>query len=354
MSKKILFLTYGFTEQNTRSIFFPLVSCREFLKENGISIYFTSSLIINGSYDYIFIDSNLMSSKFDSEKLIVNYINKLGKIKKIYIDSSDSTTILHPQVLKCVNLYCKGQILKNKNGYKKKFYGNRIFTDTINKKKKVIDEIPIFSKPIINDFSLKKLGVHWNSSLCNYSFIGKISAILYEKTRIKSLLFFPKLNHRFDSKTLDIFARMNSSYSRNTISWQRRNILKKISKRTNTSKVSSLRYYHEIKKSKIVLSPFGWGEINYRDYEAFLNKCILMKPSMDHVITFPDLYKLSTYVKFSWTCDDFEDQLEKVLSDLSYFNEIAKDGYYNYLNFLQKKNLQKFILTRVNYMIESS
>ena len=42
-------------------------------------------------------------------------------------------------------------------------------------------------------------------------------------------------------------------------------------------------YRQVMRQSKIVVSPYGWGELCYRDYEAMLSGCILVKPPMGHV-----------------------------------------------------------------------
>ena len=60
-----------------------------------------------------------------------------------------------------------------------------------------------------------------------------------------------------------------------------------------------------------MLSPFGWGEICYRDFEASLGGNLLLKPSMDHIDTWPNIYREDCYLKLDW---DF--------SNLDIINEI--------------------------------
>ena len=46
----------------------------------------------------------------------------------------------------------------------------------------------------------------------------------------------------------------------------------------------------ELRQSKVVLSPFGRGEITLKDFEVFLTGGMLLKPSMEHMDTWPNFY----------------------------------------------------------------
>lgn len=64
-------------------------------------------------------------------------------------------------------------------------------------------------------------------------------------------------------------------------------------------------YCREMWQSKAVLSPWGWGEACYRDYEAMLMGAVLIKPDTDYVDSWPDIYHSGeTYVPCSL---DFSD-----------------------------------------------
>ncbi len=75
-------------------------------------------------------------------------------------------------------------------------------------------------------------------------------------------------------------------------------------------KVSKRRFDAEVMESRICFSPFGYGELCWRDIEAIAAGAVLLKPSMDHLKTLPDLYEPDvTYVPVAW---DFSDVAEKV------------------------------------------
>ena len=76
---------------------------------------------------------------------------------------------------------------------------------------------------------------------------------------------------------------------------------------TPFSRVPIEEYYLELQSSKICISPFGYGEICWRDFEAVLCGCLLVKPDVGHVETSPDLFKpYQTYVPVRWDFSDLE------------------------------------------------
>ncbi len=57
------------------------------------------------------------------------------------------------------------------------------------------------------------------------------------------------------------------------------------------------RYERQLLRSKCVLSPWGWGEPCYRDVEAMLAGCVLIKPDTGYVECEPSIYSMGlTYL----------------------------------------------------------
>lgn len=70
-------------------------------------------------------------------------------------------------------------------------------------------------------------------------------------------------------------------------------------------RVSQARYYEEMDAARLCVSPFGFGEICWRDFEAILCGAVLVKPDMGHVETRPDIFRpYETYLPVRW---DFAD-----------------------------------------------
>jgi hypothetical protein len=79
--------------------------------------------------------------------------------------------------------------------------------------------------------------------------------------------------------------------------------------------VPKWQYDRELSVSKTVVSPFGFGEICYRDFEAMLNGACLIKPDVSHLTTWPDVFlQHQTYIPFRWDFSDFADRVRQVLS----------------------------------------
>jgi hypothetical protein len=83
-----------------------------------------------------------------------------------------------------------------------------------------------------------------------------------------------------------------------------------------------------IKKSKIGISPFGMGELCYRDLELIQGGCLLIKPDMGKVITEPDFFKpMETYIPVKSDWSNLNETIEKVLGnykDYLYIGENAR------------------------------
>lgn len=83
----------------------------------------------------------------------------------------------------------------------------------------------------------------------------------------------------------------------------------------------------ELLRTKIVVSPFGWGEVCFRDYEAVACGCLLIKPSMAHLETTPHIYEdWVTYVPVRWDLADLEEKILEMLANPEKARKIAATG----------------------------
>jgi len=77
-------------------------------------------------------------------------------------------------------------------------------------------------------------------------------------------------------------------------------------------------YLNMLHRSKVVVSPWGWGEACYRDYEAILAGCVLVKPLSDFVISSCNIFQ-DSYCR--WIDPNFLDFQDSIESALDYYNE---------------------------------
>ena len=96
------------------------------------------------------------------------------------------------------------------------------------------------------------------------------------------------------------------------------------------------RFICELRRAKVCFSPFGYGEVCWRDYEAVMTGAVLLKPDMDHIETAPDIFRpWETYVPLSWDLSDFDEALQKLLGDAPLRESIARNAHavlFDYLN----------------------
>ncbi|WP_306151004.1 glycosyltransferase [Roseovarius sp. MMSF_3281] len=75
-------------------------------------------------------------------------------------------------------------------------------------------------------------------------------------------------------------------------------------------------FARELERSKACFSPFGYGELCWRDIEAIAAGCVLIKPDMSHLRTEPDLFRDGeTYIACRWDFADLADKLTEILAD---------------------------------------
>lgn len=110
----------------------------------------------------------------------------------------------------------------------------------------------------------------------------------------------------------------------------------------STTGVSRKQYFKELRSSKICFSPFGYGEVCWRDYEAILCGSLLIKPDMSHLETNPDIFIAhETYVPIKWDFSDFEEVVRYYLINNGERERIANNAYqvlHNYCKTFQFLN----------------
>ena len=97
---------------------------------------------------------------------------------------------------------------------------------------------------------------------------------------------------------------------------------------TPMTPVGQRAYLRELERSKICFSPFGYGEVCWRDYEAAYAGALLIKPDMDHIETAPDLFvRDETYLPVSWDFEDLPSVVSEALTNHARRERIVKNAY---------------------------
>lgn len=111
--------------------------------------------------------------------------------------------------------------------------------------------------------------------------------------------------------------------------------------------VKHRQFIKEMKSSKLCFSPFGYGEICWRDIEAVVSGCVLIKPDMGHLDMDPMVHiPNETYVPVKWDFSDVEDKVMALLQDEDLRCHIAENAY----NLLRRYVVSKEFVGKFAYL----
>jgi hypothetical protein len=235
------------------------------------------------------------------------------------------------------DLFFKKQVYSNKLNYIKNFQGNKLFTDFYSKYSggEVIVESGFDGKYEGNLNDLEKIKVAWNIGLGPYPpNNSKITRFIFNKLGKNFLRLtqkkFPKEEFRIKKEINKCQARFFYNPKRDHIDFQRKLFLEIISNNSLflSGKIEPKHYQKELKNTVAVLSPFGFGEICFRDFEAIINGSVLVKPNMDHLKTWPNIYiPHQTYLPINWNGSDLIEEVENLISNPVIISELRQNAF---------------------------
>jgi Glycosyl transferases group 1 len=104
-------------------------------------------------------------------------------------------------------------------------------------------------------------------------------------------------------------------------------------------KVSRRQYLQDCRHAKIMVSPFGWGEISSRDYESVVFGSLLVRPRVDHVGVRPDLFiPGQTYVPVEWDWSDLASTCRHYLTHWDEAERIVENARAAYRSFFDERH----------------
>ena len=214
----------------------------------------------------------------------------------------------HFGLLPHVDVYIKRQVLRDRDVYQHDLAGGFLFTDYLVKQLGYdLDGWEFGSKP--DPAYMDRLVVGWNLGVT---------------PRYRHILAWSRwLPWRWINRPIEVNCRLGIVRRAKT-EWYERyrefagdevQRLAPSRSKTPVGRVGQKRYLWEMLRSKIVFSPFGWGELCFRDYEAVCCGALLIKPSMEHLTTHPDIFVAGqTYVPVRWDLSDLGEKIEHYLS----------------------------------------
>ena len=337
--------------------FHPVRAFKQELLNSGITTrYFssaTASKIQECDILIFFSDGfrEILPLKEKSRKASFDYLEHFFKKfdHVIWFDDNDSSGMLEPAAFPLVDIYAKAQILKNSDYYTEEHLTGALHRDFIYEQFGVEDRRLL--KGVVTKQDLGKLKLAWNLGLVNWNYYNSGSKL----GKLRQLAF--SSGYQIKTEKTDISKRYNQVIFRGrmwqsepTVGWWREQTLKHINSVNAqhtllpidlTKTVSRQEYQNELRNSIVCPSPFGKGEICYRDFESFMAGSILFKPDMRHMRTWPDLYlDNETYISHQWDFSDFDEKLDFILSNSESYECISRNGQSKFL--LSIKDGQSF------------
>jgi Glycosyl transferases group 1 len=97
-------------------------------------------------------------------------------------------------------------------------------------------------------------------------------------------------------------------------------------------------FMRELAGSRLCFSPFGYGELCWRDVEAIQAGAVMIKPDMSHLETLPDLYEPDvTYLACRWDFADLEDVVRNALADEGRLEAIATEAWLRVSDYVRNR-----------------
>ena len=238
----------------------------------------------------------------------------------VYMDGDDDSCIQWPAVLSAVDLYVKKHMFMDKTQNQQQFIGKNNLTDYVARHHgRSFAENGIPHSMSIPPQLLDKVAVGWN---------------IADDNKIADLFAASSLD-RDTPRTHDVMCRAACAQDswiyplRGPVSEGLKPLIEKnYQVLLPTHRVDQQTYYDEMRSSRICVSPFGYGEICWRDFEAVIMGCLLVKPDMSHITTEPNLFVPGeTYVPCAWDFSDLADVCERYLADPKEGARIANNAY---------------------------
>ena len=252
-----------------------MMYCKDLLREYGIDI--TES----NDFDYMFIGMNDFINKKLSLKESIEWgsenVEKLSQGGEYFLfDGSDSTSLMGGiEVMRNTNptYYVKNQLLQKEkykvpSNFGRWFWGNGEF-----------------------DLSYDITEDEWD----------KIKLSGWNLGHLQTHLFRDRINPINTNKLYDVCAIYQAEHrenyehnNRNDIPYtkHRKGAWEVLDKKyiSKKDKLPFQEYWEYLYNSRVCISPFGMGEVCFRDFESIATNTILIKPNMDIVITETNIY----------------------------------------------------------------
>ena len=307
--------------------FRPFLWAQNTLKEIGIE--FTQG----DSYDFAWVaQASFLNKKLSLEQSVNDGLEFLSKIDGDYmlLDGQDSTSLIGAyEVFKESNalLLLKNSLLKDRSLYKQGSVLGRHYWGPGEYK---LDDFDQYSDRIVLSGG-NWLSTHWAGIKPQWYDIPNkqydISAMfqypqgtnVYEHSQLQSIHY-----DRHRKPMIDVLSNLNYN----------------IAKLENGVRVSQQKYYEKISSAKILLAPFGYGEMAPRDLDAAQFGAVLIKPDMGFVDSTPNIFEdKQTYIACKHDYSDLKEKIDMILGSYNDYLYVIENARKKFENQMKPENI---------------
>lgn len=285
--------------------------------------------------DVFFIRPHWQETADAAEQTLSRLRQTYPESKIFLIDPYDQVSSLYFGALPYIDRLIKYQALKDVETYYRPLHGGTVLTDRLVREMGYdlqgwevtsavpagyadrivpgwfISLIPEFKKYMVNPVFSRQLMPKSIDIACHISLGPKQKIDWYGQLRMQSFEAIQALPSRYSRAISGEF----------------------LEERT----VSHRQYLYDLQRSRIAISPFGWGELSFRDYEAARHHCLLIKPSVEHIATEPNIYiPYETYVPVRWDYADLEEKCRYYLEHPEETKRIVHNARQAYIRYCRE------------------
>jgi len=298
---------------------------------NGIKNYLNKIIIVNN-----ILKANIIFTIVDFVEEIENKI-KLNELKiKLIIINCGDTIIINKNILLNPNIlyifdhlklkYIPNNLLLTHKSYSKYFLNN-----CHNKYNNIITQDDNLKNIYLKNIYLKKTKAILNTSkLYSKLFNNKVSTI---HDRIIDIAFIGTINYDCEpisSYRKDIVTRLKELRKKHNL-----NIY--LGNNDDGNKMKLNDYYRILKKTKIFISPWGYGEWSLKEFECICFGVHCMIPTKN-LINYPNFYE--NFDDYNNDFSDFETKLLLLLNNLDQTQEKINKNHKLFLEYSHEKQIK--------------
>lgn len=255
------------------------------------------------------------------------------------------------ELLDYVDYFFSKALFRDRNLYNKPLYGDELYNQYYHEQ---FPEIPYKNqreRTLCGDTEkLNKLKLFWNIGIGDFpkKQLRQRAAVYLARKSGKAGIVRPfHLNLKLSSqcpknKTLPVSARLRP-FDDPFLNIHRRLFDEAMAGNPLflTGSIPQEQYNTETAQASMVLSPFGWGELCFRDFEAVNQGALLLKPDVSHLETWPDIFEAGeTYIPLKWDASDLVEKADEFWKNTGRREQIAEQAYQRYreqLNHTEEK-----------------